>query len=114
MDEKSEKKPMNKKANTAIFMIVATVVNLVFIILFAILGLYIFSLIFPDTSAEAGVGMPVALFGLCFILPVVLSWLLYNFLIKILSKKFHLEDKLAPIFNRKKKPVRTDDPSVKG
>jgi peptidoglycan/LPS O-acetylase OafA/YrhL len=108
---------MNKKVNTAIFMIVATVVNLLFVIGFAILGLVIFGKLFSPTSADAGIGMPIALFALCFILPVVLSWLLYNFILKLLSRKFNLEDKLAPIFNRKRRPPRQDDmgsPSVKG
>lgn len=112
---------MSKKSNTAVFMLVATVVNLIFVIAFAILGLFIFGQIFPDT-AEDSTAMPFVLFGLCFVAPVVLSWLLYSVILKFVVKKFNLEDKLAPLFaprrGRRPAPKKQDSgfssPSVKG
>lgn len=105
---------MNKKTNTTIFMVVATIANLVLIVVFALIGLIIMSKLFPNGS-EAGTLFPVALIGLCFILPTVLSWFIYSRVLKLVSKKMNLEDKLAPIFGSKKGSKKSSDyNSVKG
>lgn len=92
---------MSKKSNTALFVLIATLVNMVLIIIFAIIGLWIFNRLFASSSEDAGAGMAIALFALCFLMPVVCSFLLYSFVIKKLNRKFRLEDKLAPLFGRK-------------
>lgn len=99
--EKTPARPAGSKKNTAIFIAVATIVNLVLIIGFSFLGLLLFAWIFPDPGKGAGASL--TLFLLCFLLPIVLSWVVYNFLVKLATKKFHLEDRMAPLFKRRRR-----------
>ncbi|MBO4388961.1 MAG: hypothetical protein J5785_05950 [Spirochaetales bacterium] len=94
---------MNKKANSAIFIIIATIVNMILILAFALLGFMLCGKLFPDGSvSEDSLALPLAIFGLCFLLPMVLGWGAYTLILRFLNKKFNLEDKMAPLFARRR------------
>jgi membrane protein implicated in regulation of membrane protease activity len=91
---------MNKKANTVIFILGATVVNVlimlgIFIILFILYGRFIA----PGLSPE--INQIVML--LLFIGSIVLTYFIYNKLIKYVSNKYDLDKYFDPIFKQKKK-----------
>lgn len=94
---------MNKKANSVIFMIVATVVNIVLMAVFFLVGLVVLNLLasaFPDTAL-----IP-ALILIVFIGAIALSFMLYSRLVKWAMKKFDLEDRMDPIFSSKRNSGR--------
>lgn len=88
--------------NTILFMIGATVVNLVIMIGLILLGFLIISpLVNEDTSAQMGQFIILAVF----IVALVLAFLIYNRLTKFIIKKFNLEQYMDPLFKpRKPKP----------
>ena len=95
---------LNKKANSVIFMIVATVVNIILMGVLFIVGLVILNLIasaFPDTAL-----IP-ALILIVFIGAIALSFMLYSRLVKWAMKKFDLEDRMDPIFSSKRNSSRS-------
>ena len=90
---------MNKKANSLIFMLIATVVNLLLLMIFFILGFVILNFVIsamPDNAAVVQIGVVVV-----FIAASALSFLVYSKLVNFVTVKFSLEDKLDPLFVRK-------------
>lgn len=87
----------SKKANTALFILVATLVNIVIMILLFVLGLYLISVLTDPESTMVPLWL-----GLVFVGSMGGSFFIYSLLMKLISKKFNLEDHLDPIFVSKK------------
>jgi hypothetical protein len=91
---------MNKKANTLLFILGATVFNILITILgfVALFALYVkFVMIhIPEEHRAWG-------FTMCFIAAIVLSFIAYRFALKLLMKKVDMEKYFDPIFSRRRK-----------
>jgi len=92
---------MNKKTNTILFMLGATVANVilmigVFIFLFWAYGRFIATHVSPQVTSYALIGI--------FIGSVALTYFFYHRLVKWISNKWNLDDYFDPIFKRRGKP----------
>ena len=92
---------MSKKTNTLIFLLGATVVNIIITVICFLAFLVLFSRflfpLFPEDSI-AWV-LPVI-----FVLSIVASVLIYRMMIKFLMKKVDMNKYFDPIFNRRPPP----------
>ncbi len=94
---------MNKKANTILFVLGATILNvLVMGIVFTVLLVVLSSIAPPTMSPEIGT-LAVAL---VFLATIIVTYVLYHFSVKFLSKKVDLEKYFEPIFRSRKVPPR--------
>ncbi|GHV50841.1 hypothetical protein AGMMS49579_05090 [Spirochaetia bacterium] len=89
---------MNKKTNTWLFILGATVFNILttiisFVVLLAIYAKFIMGLL-PEESAAWG-------FPVIFIAAIALSFVLYRVILKYLLKRFDVEKYFDPIFGRR-------------
>ncbi len=98
---------MNKKANTVVFMIGATIFNVIitvvcFVILLIIYGKFI-APILPQEGAV--IGLP-----FIFIIAIVLSFVIYRFALNFFMKHFDVEKNFAPLFKsrRPKKKINEE------
>jgi uncharacterized BrkB/YihY/UPF0761 family membrane protein len=90
---------MNKKVNTILFIIGATIFNIVTIVAFWVIIQVLLALLFRESNANM-----IQYFILpAFIIAIVGNFLLYRFVVKKLDKKFNLEQYFEPIFFRKKR-----------
>ncbi|MGE4452893.1 MAG: leader peptide processing enzyme [Sphaerochaeta sp.] len=95
---------MSKKMNTVWFMLGATVLNIVLMmVLFIICFVLITRFVDPNSSL-----IPLWL-GLTFLVSIGGSFWVYSRIIKWMNNKYNLEENLSPLFNRKKKPRRRED-----
>ncbi len=95
---------MNKKVNTLVFMVAATLLNVALLAVFFIIGFVLLSLLLNAFPALADSSMAAAVLTLLvFLLAIGLTFFIYNKLVLWVNKKFELEDKLYPIFTRRKK-----------
>ncbi len=102
-----------KKRNTAIFVLVATILNIVLMLLFMIIG-YILLAKFgnPDNPGAAQVWLIIIFVG-----SIGLSWFIYSRIVKWYTKKVDVDKKFAPLIGpSNKKPRKGGDGSsgVKG
>lgn len=92
---------MNKKINTLLFILGATVFNiLVTVLCFAgLLLVYVKCIVslLPENGQAWG-------FPLLFIAAIALSFLVYRFALKLLLKKVDMEKYFDPIFGRRPRP----------
>ena len=89
---------MSKRTNTILFMLAATVVNiLLMMIIFVICFILLTRFVDPESSL-----VPLYL-GLTFLVSIGGSFFLYSKIIKLLNTKFDLESKLAPLFPSKRR-----------
>ncbi len=88
---------MSKKTNSIIFMAGATVLNMVLLFLFLLLGIIILGLLPIESANVYSIGII-----LVFLLSIVLSFLTYSKLVKWATARFGLEEKLDPIFTPKR------------
>jgi hypothetical protein len=91
---------MNKKVNTLLFVIGASVLNIVLIIIFFILLLALIGALLPETTAPATAQL--LMLG-AFVLSIALSYGIYGLLIKYISKRIEMEKYFHPIFGKKKR-----------
>ena len=91
---------MNKKVNTALFMIGATLLNIILMLVLLILFIFLIGVLFPDPSSTLAQILLIA----AFLLALGGSFGIYTLIIKIISKKYDLDKYLHPIF----KPRRRD------
>ncbi len=98
---KSEKR---KKANTAIFVAVATVVNVVIMLLLMIIG-YILLARFgnPDNVTAAQIWLVVIFLG-----SIGISWFIYSRLVKWYMKKVDVDKNFAPLITPRRKKGSND------
>ncbi len=87
---------MNKKVNTVLFILIATLLNLV---LMMVLFFVFFALLVRFVSQDST--MFPMLLAVLFIISIGGSFFLYTFAMKKISSKVNLEDYLSPIFSRK-------------
>ena len=95
---------MNKKANTAIFIVIATILNIVLMLALCLLS---FVLIARFVDPESSL-LPLWL-GLAFIVSIGGSFLLYSMVVKLISKKFNMEEHLAPLWTSRKQKKRREE-----
>lgn len=88
---------MSKQSNTVIFMLIATIVNVLLMFAIFIIVIVLAGLIF-DLSGNLGI---IAL-GIAFIAAIGGSIFIYTKLVNWAIEKFNLEDKLSPMFNKKR------------
>jgi hypothetical protein len=88
-------------------MLVATLVNLLLLVVFFIIGFVLISL-YLNANPESTLAP--LLIGLVFLGSILLSFLVYSKLVKFVVNKFDLESKMDPLFggSRKKKPRNPD------
>lgn len=90
---------MNKKLNTFIFLLAGTVVNIVVMLLLLVAFLYIISFLFkPETNGAVITAVTLT----AVMLSVVGSYFIYSRLVKIVNKKWNLEQWIEPLFNKKR------------
>ena len=102
-----------KKANTAIFIAVATVLNVILMIVFMIIGFVVLTKVVAQDNQKGGqLGMVIVLIG-----SVALAWFIYSRAVKWYMKRVNVDEKFAPLFSsRKRKPLNDDEhgTSIKG
>ncbi len=86
---------MNKKVNTVLFILGATFVNILTMLLILILGLYLISVLLSESARESAGQF---LFILVFLISIGGSFFVYNRLIKYVSKKLDMDKYFHPIF----------------
>ena len=90
---------MNKKLNTVLFILAATTVNILIMIIIIVLGLMGIARL-PENTQES---MGQILFILLFLVAIGGSFFAYHKLIGYLSKKIDMEKYFHPIFRPRKK-----------
>ena len=96
-----------KKRNTAIFMVIATVINIVLMTVFMLIG-YILLVRFADPEKpEAGQIWLIVIF----IGSIILAWFVYSRMIKWYTKRVDVNEKFAPLITPKprKRKMQGDD-----
>ena len=89
---------MNKKVNTLLFVLGATLFNIVLTLL--ILGVFLLvyfkfiMVLLPNVN-------PVLILGLFFIAALVITFFAYRFVLKLIMKKVQIEEYFDPIFVRR-------------
>lgn len=97
---------MSKKTNTVLFMLVATLVNIIIMIILFIVGFVLIGqFVNPEDTTAASIWTMVV-----FVVAIGGSFFIYNLLVKAINKKFQLDDKLAPLWKSRRgnKPHRED------
>ena len=97
---------MSKKTNSIIFMAVATLINIALLFVFIVGGIILVSFI-PFSEENQGI-FSLAIFAV-FLLAIVLSFTVYNRIVKWATVKFDLENKLDPLFTPKKNRRKIGD-----
>ncbi len=91
---------MNKKLNTALFIIGASILNVVLMIIIMTIGLALVSLLVPENISP---GIASALFIFVFLFSVAGSFFAYHKGIKLLAKKIDMDKYFHPIFSSRKR-----------
>ena len=89
---------MNKKVNTVLFIIVATVFNVLIIFLIYFGCVYLFAVFYNEGLADY-VEIANTIF---FFISIIGSFIVYRIILKILSKKIDMDKYFEPIITRKK------------
>ena len=90
---------MNKKANTAVFILIATVFNLLLMGVLLIASFVIASSLFRDTSSPLA-----GLIGFLIIgVPIVVTFFAYGAVMRWVQKRWNLDQYLHPIFRRRRR-----------
>jgi hypothetical protein len=96
---------MSKKTNTLLFILGATVFNILVTIIAFMALLFFFTLvIMPRVPEDAAAwAIPVIFIG-----AIALSFVIYRVILKFVMKKVDIEKHFDPIFGRRKAPMRRD------
>ncbi len=97
----------SKKTNTAIFMIAATLINIVLLFVFMMLGLIGLNLVVTYLPVSESL-FPVLML-VFFVLAIALALFVYSRLVKWATAKYGLEDKLAPLFSSGRRKTPKED-----
>ena len=91
---------MNKKMNTLFFILAATAFNLIVMggLMFVLLALL--ARIIPDS---VGSSLALILMMLLFVLAILGTFLIYRWVLNLLSRRFDLEKYFIPLFKRRKR-----------
>ena len=90
---------MNKTANTAIFIIIATLFNLIIMLILLIGSLLIANKLFTDSSNVMAGVIGFLIIGV----PIVITFIIYHFVIRKIQKRWNINQYLKPLFKRKRK-----------
>jgi len=90
---------MNKKANTLLFLLGATLFNMLTTIIFFVALLILYSKTIMTIIPESGQAWG---FPLIFIAAIALSFVIYRFVVKLLEKKVNVDKYFDPIFGRRR------------
>ncbi|MEE8592099.1 MAG: hypothetical protein V3T35_12350 [Spirochaetia bacterium] len=90
---------MNKKANTVLFLLGATVFNLLIMFLLIVIFLVLISAIFRDSLNPNVLS---SLMIVVFVGSIAASFFIYGRVVKWLSRKIDMEKYFLPLFRRKK------------
>ena len=90
---------MNKKVNTVLFLLGATVFNLLIMFLLIVLFLVLISAIFRESLSPNVLSI---LMIVVFIGSIAASFFIYGRVVKWLSRKIEMEKYFLPLFRRKK------------
>jgi hypothetical protein len=96
---------MNKKLNTALFMLGATVFNLVLLFLLILLAMLAITALFGQ---RLGPSVMSILLIVVFLAAMVGSFLIYNQVVKWIARKIDMEKYFLPLFKRR--PPRREGP----
>jgi len=91
---------MNKKVNTLLFVLGATLFNIIVAIISFILFTLVYAKFIMDLIPESGRGWG---FTLIFMAAIAVSFLVYRYVLKFLLSKIDIEKHFDPIFARKHK-----------
>ncbi len=95
-----------KKRNTALFMLIATVINIVLMTVFMLIG-YILLVRFanPDNPQAGQVWLIVIFIG-----SIILAWFVYSRMVKWYTKRVDVNEKFAPLITprQQKRRKQTD------
>jgi membrane protein implicated in regulation of membrane protease activity len=97
---------MSKKTNTLLFILGATVFNILVTVASFILLLVLFAKFLMPLLPETGAAWA---FPVIFIASIALSFLVYRLVLKALLKKIDMEKHFDPIFGRRRPPARNSD-----
>ncbi len=89
---------MNKKLNTALFMIGATIFNLVLLFVLILLAMLAITALFRDRISPSLMSI---LLIVVFLAAMVGSFLIYNQLVKFIARKVDMEKYFLPLFKRR-------------
>jgi hypothetical protein len=87
---------MNKKVNTILFILGATVFNIIITVLSFLLLLILYAKLFMKILPE---GAQAWSFPVMFIAAIVISFIVYKFALRFLIKKINVEKYFDPIIN---------------
>ena len=89
---------MNKKANTILFMLGATAVNVIMMVVIFLALMLLYAWIVPGGfSTQVGQVIGIVLF----LGSIGLTYFLYHRMVKWMSKKWNLEEHFDPIFGKR-------------
>lgn len=91
---------MNKKANTALFIVGATIANILLMIILIIIGFVIVQALLP---ANPNSQLASILFLVVFLLSIAGSFFIYHKVIQFISKRVDMEKYFHPIFKPRKR-----------
>jgi hypothetical protein len=91
---------MNKKANTALFILGATVGNILIMIILIFIGFAIISLVLPGKTNSS---LASILFLVVFLGSIAGSFFIYHKIIQFVSKRVDMEKYFHPIFRPRKR-----------
>lgn len=91
---------MNKKTNTALFILGATVANILVMIILIIIGFAIISALLPHNSNPQVASI---LFLVVFLAAIAGSFFIYHKVIQFVSKRVDMEKYFHPIFRPKRR-----------
>ena len=91
---------MNKKLNTALFILGATLFNILITVLSFLLLLIVYARFLMQRLPETAQAWS---FPLIFIAAIVISFIVYRFALKLLLKKVEMDKYFDPIFSSKKR-----------
>jgi len=91
---------MNKKTNTALFIVGATVANILIMIVLILIGFVIISALLPKNSNPQIASI---LFLVVFIGSIAGSFFIYHKVVQFISKRIDMEKYFHPIFRPKKR-----------
>jgi Na+-driven multidrug efflux pump len=96
---------MSKKTNTLLFILGATVFNILVTIIVFLVLMVLYAQFLASRLGEEGAawGLPVI-----FIAAIVLSFFVYRVILKQVMKKVDMEKHFDPIFGPRKPPARRD------
>jgi hypothetical protein len=91
---------MNKKVNTLLFILGATVFNVLTTLLSFVLLAFIYGKIVPENLQQEAQAWPVVLI---FIAAIAISFVVYRYALRLLMKKVNLEKYFDPIVGNRRR-----------